>query len=724
MSLMRSLSAAAAFITLSLMTASCTVNHNVGAESAQLQACKTWCETTNTCRAMTVNCETVCAVNVPLAASAGCSDKFQAFLDCASPDPCKEIGPNAVSTGKCGGQGGAWSGCVTTFCASHPEDADCAKLNLANDAGVTDSRMPDAVTTATDSAPDSAPQVDTTLADAKSDDATPGDVKGEIAAVLSVVPGTLLFAPQIVLTTSASGFITVKNTGIGPSGQLTASITGGDTGDFSVVTSGNSCLAITSLAVGASCNLQITFTPGTAGPKTATVKVVGKGSEMATVVLQGNGVAPAAFTVTPSIQDFGSPVVGTDSPPIDFTISNAGGADTSTPNVLVTGAEPSQFIKTLDTCALLAVLKPAATCKVTIKFRPTFEGVKSATLQVSGTTGGTAFATLTGTGIGPDALSVTPTVQLFTPTVASSMGEKLEFTLTNSGGIAVSSLAASISGVDANQFVRVLADSTCTATLMPAASCKIVVQFLPTSRGNKSAVLNISGSSSGTVSAALAGTGLTDATLTLNRNTFTFSSTTVTTDSAAAQFLVTNTGDVASGPVSVTIGGTNKNDFKVTSSGCGAVLDPGDACSIDVTFSPQTAASLTATLTAKGTPGGSAVATLNGTGKSPGALSISAALAFGGVTVGGQSTTKSFTVTNTGGSPVGPLSSALGGADPTQFPIMGGGNSCANATLQPSDTCQVTLYFAPSSAGQKSASLLVSGGVAGSVIGGMTGTGL
>ena len=79
------------------------------------------------------------------------------------------------------------------------------------------------------------------------------------------------------------------------------------------------------------------------------------------------------------------------------------------------------------------------------------------------------------------------------------------FTLTNTGDVATSAIAATLGGTDAGQFAIV--SSSC-ATLGPAASCAISVVFQPTSAGTKAATLSMAATTGGAVTVTLGGTAL------------------------------------------------------------------------------------------------------------------------------------------------------------------------------------------------------------------------
>jgi len=122
-----------------------------------------------------------------------------------------------------------------------------------------------------------------------------------------------------------------------------------------------------------------------------------------------------------------------------------------------------------------------------------------------------------------------------------------------------------------------------------------------------------------------------------------------------------------------------------------ATLDPGQNCTITVTFSPTAAGTRTGAVTLKDNCPGSPTQTitLNGTGET-GALGFTpASLNLGNVPVG-LSSTQSATVTNDGAAPVNITAIAISpwGGTFTQT------NNCP-ATLSVQQTCTFQIVFTP-----------------------------
>jgi hypothetical protein len=104
---------------------------------------------------------------------------------------------------------------------------------------------------------------------------------------------------------------------------------------------------------------------------------------------------PAA-TVTPTSIAYGSQRVGTTSSPRTVTLTNTGAAPLTISKVQLGGTNPGQFARS---SACPANLAPGASCQVTVTFKPTSRGDKSATLSLTNNAPGSPHkVTLTGRG--------------------------------------------------------------------------------------------------------------------------------------------------------------------------------------------------------------------------------------------------------------------------------------------------------------------------------------
>ena len=210
-------------------------------------------------------------------------------------------------------------------------------------------------------------------------------------------------------------------------------------------------------------------------------------------------------------------------------------------------------------------------------------------------------------------------------------------------------------------------------------------------------------------------------TLSMTSATFT-SGVLVGKTSAAKTLTVKNSGISSVFPAQIKADG----DFQVTGGTCtlGAWISPGQSCTITVVFKPTAEGqrSGTVTLAETGFQAMTVTGKVSATGTVPPpttepapttqpitfGLAISPNPAPFGVIRVGVGAPLGFTVTNTGNADEAITSAALGGTHPGDYAITA--NGCDGATLQPAQTCPITVTFTPKAAGNRAATLKVSAG--------------
>ena len=243
-----------------------------------------------------------------------------------------------------------------------------------------------------------------------------------IAAALQVLAagpqGTLTFASQAVGTTSAPRPVTIENTGNltlnfsvptpdarGGMANSKSSLRGNSitvTGAFAEA-SGGTCDLSGALAPGATCTLNVTFTPTAVGAATGSISLTNNSAGSPNILeLSGTGTSstptPAA-TLTPSTLSFGSQTTDATSTAQVLTLSNAGNAALAITGITIAGANAVDFAQT-NTCG--STLAAGANCAISVTFTPASAANFSASLSVADNAGGSPqTAALTGTGVAP-----------------------------------------------------------------------------------------------------------------------------------------------------------------------------------------------------------------------------------------------------------------------------------------------------------------------------------
>jgi hypothetical protein len=213
---------------------------------------------------------------------------------------------------------------------------------------------------------------------------------GEPAVSLS--PRGLTFGVEAIGATSGTQSVTLTNSGTAALGITAIGLSGGQSGDFS---QDSDCpISPSTLAAGASCTLDITFSPTAAGPRRTLLSITDEATGSPhKLVLTGVGTA---VTLSPGAWDFGSQDVGTSSAPQSFTLANVGGSPVNIWGIAITGDNGGDFSQT-SSCA--SQLAGSAQCTISVTFSPSAAGTRSATLLVSDDGGGSPQAVaLTGTG--------------------------------------------------------------------------------------------------------------------------------------------------------------------------------------------------------------------------------------------------------------------------------------------------------------------------------------
>ena len=185
---------------------------------------------------------------------------------------------------------------------------------------------------------------------------------------------------------------TIRNTGNGPMSVTGLSLVGTHPGDFGIVSNG--CTA--PIAAGASCIVRLSFVPAAAGARSARLRVVdtAPGSPHQ-VNLTGFGTRPV-FAVSPTSLAFPDTVLGESSAAKSVTVRNTGNGPLTMSRSLV-GPDANDFFVSATGCG--GLLAPAASCTVSVRFRPNEVGRHSASLRFAHNAAGSPTSVaLSGTG--------------------------------------------------------------------------------------------------------------------------------------------------------------------------------------------------------------------------------------------------------------------------------------------------------------------------------------
>ena len=348
-------------------------------------------------------------------------------------------------------------------------------------------------------------------------------------------------------------------------------------GDFT--TTGDTCSGQT-LAVNATCTIQIVFAPTAVGPRTGQLTIYANISGgQAVVTLSGTGTTPATILFTPPSLSFSPLVVNQTAAAQTITVANTGG----TPATLQTPVITGDFSISNNTCT--STLAPSTACSLSITFTPTASGTRNGSLSLTDSAG-TQIAQLTGTGNAPATDTLSATSLTFAPQQLNTASPSQQVSLTNSGDVALTLINTSVSTGD---FTAV---SACGASLAAHSTCAITLSFIPTTTGNRTATLTITDQFRSQL-VSLTGTGSAPPGVSLSPTSLTFSPTGVGLSAVPQTLTLTNNGGL---PLTISSTAISPN-FSIASTTCTATLAANAACTLQIVFTPTTAGPISGSLT-------------------------------------------------------------------------------------------------------------------------------
>ena len=401
------------------------------------------------------------------------------------------------------------------------------------------------------------------------------------APAITLSATSFTFAAQQVATQSAAQTLTITGSGNAPVTFGTPAITG----DF---TETDNCAGKT-IAVNATCTVQIVFAPTATGALSGQLTIYANISGgQAVVALNGTGTTPASIVLTPLTLAFAATIVNQNAAAQNITISNTGGNPATLQTPVILGADPADFAITANTCT--ATLAPANSCTVSITFTPTASGARSATLSITDSAGTasleTQTASLTGTGNAPATDTLSPLSLTFAQQQIGTTSPAQTVTLTNSGGVPLTLIGASLSPGDFSVV------NACGNSLAAGSSCAFKVTFSPTAAGTRTATLSITDQFH-TQTVALSGIGIAGPGVSLSPVALSFPATGVGLAAIAQTLTLTNNGglplilsNIAASP-----------GFTLGASTCNATLAANAVCTITLVFAPTAAGPIAGALT-------------------------------------------------------------------------------------------------------------------------------
>ena len=205
-------------------------------------------------------------------------------------------------------------------------------------------------------------------------------------AAVTLTPTSLAWGSVVVGATGAAKTVTLKNSGTSTLGIDSIA----PSGDFALATSTKPCGS--TLAVGASCLIKVTFTPTQTGTRAGSLTITDSAANSPqTVSLTGTGAVQA--TLTPTTATYAATKVGATSAAKVFTLANKQAVALTGISASATG----DFSVSTTTCSTSLAAKTS--CKISVVFKPTQTGTRAGQLQVNDSAvGSPQTSSLTGTG--------------------------------------------------------------------------------------------------------------------------------------------------------------------------------------------------------------------------------------------------------------------------------------------------------------------------------------
>jgi len=509
---------------------------------------------------------------------------------------------------------------------------------------------------------------------------------------------TLDFPPQEVGTTSAALTDTLTNNS---STALSISSIVASSGFAQTNTCG------TSLAAGANCTVNVTFTPAALGPQTGSVTITDNATSggSQTVSLSGKGYS-GAVSLSPTSLAFANQLVGTTSTAQTVTLTNSSSAPLTITSIIgwtdFTVASDCPF----STSGALAA---GASCHINISFAPRTMGtlVEQVTVTDSAADSPQSIP-VSGNGIAP-IVTLNPSSLIFNPLLVGTSSTQVA-TLTNTGTADLAINAINVLDPTTSPFTESDNCPRSPSTVPPQSSCSITVTSAPTKWGEYGGRIEIDDNALSAPQYLSADGYAYSGTASLSTASLTFTNVPLGQTSQAQSIILTNSG---SSPLYVSSIGPLSSPWAETDD-CPrgtASLAPSASCTINITYTPnQTGTTLDGfDINDSSSNSFSQQVALSGSGTGAFVYLNPTILQFGSQSVDTTSAARNVTVANDGNENLTLSKIGITGANGGDFAIVTGGTTCSifNA-LAPKAQCVIQIAFKPAALGSRIGNLAIS----------------
>ncbi|MGH8336167.1 MAG: choice-of-anchor D domain-containing protein, partial [Gammaproteobacteria bacterium] len=282
----------------------------------------------------------------------------------------------------------------------------------------------------------------------------------------TVSSNSLPFGNEKTNTATAPMPVTVTNTGTMALPITNIALSTAGVQPFSQT---NTCGA--SIAVGASCTINVVFNPSSLGAASATLSInAGNGTATQGVALSGNGVS-LSYSVSATSLAFGTQTLNVASAPMPVTVTNTGQATLSILSVALSSGGTQPFTQA-NTCG--TSLAVGASCNISVVFNPAASGSASAALSINtGNGAGMQTVALSGTGA-VLSFSVSAQSLAFGTQALNAASAPMPVTVANTGQAVLPIGSIALSNPGTQPFSQ---SNDCGTSIAVGAACTISIVF-------------------------------------------------------------------------------------------------------------------------------------------------------------------------------------------------------------------------------------------------------
>ena len=311
------------------------------------------------------------------------------------------------------------------------------------------------------------------------------DSANSVVQEITYSGATISFPVSLQISTQTVIPLTLSNAGNQPMNISAISTSNG----FSY---SGSCPNNGALGLGASCSVNVLFSPIVVGLQTGQISFLddslNHGSSQVISLSGTNPYSGPIGSLTNGSVGFTPTLLGSTTAPQTITLSNTGTGTLDLNGISINGANATDFTQT-NNCA--STLAPGAQCSINITFTPSGTGSRLATLIITDNSGNvinfTQSTALSGTGTNGAAGAISSTSLFFNSVLGNgSVGQPL--TVTNSG---TGSLIVSGTFLSGNNSADFSVSGNCGAPLATTQSCSFSVYFSAAASGIRTAALTI-----------------------------------------------------------------------------------------------------------------------------------------------------------------------------------------------------------------------------------------